>query len=181
MLNYGNRAALTLWEMSWEELTRTPSRLTAEPVARCDGLRDLGAHQISVALAQAIHRDGDRAGFEAEVGGGAVPAFLGGVAEELAQSRERRRLDRSGRLLLQSLHRAVQHGERPLPVEGLLRRRIARVGDVEVAPLRLLCLNRDHGRPGESAFALQAPNDWAMAIAGWRCIHCAGWGVRAGS
>lgn len=34
VLNYGNRAALALWEMSWEELTRTPSRLTAEPVAR---------------------------------------------------------------------------------------------------------------------------------------------------
>jgi hypothetical protein len=34
ILNYGNRAALALWEMSWEELTRTPSRLTAEPVAR---------------------------------------------------------------------------------------------------------------------------------------------------
>lgn len=34
VLNYGNRAALELWEMSWEELTRTPSRLTAEPVAR---------------------------------------------------------------------------------------------------------------------------------------------------
>jgi hypothetical protein len=30
VLNYGNAAALTLWEMSWEELTRTPSRLTAE-------------------------------------------------------------------------------------------------------------------------------------------------------
>lgn len=34
VLNYGNRAALTLWEISWDELTRTPSRLTAEPVAR---------------------------------------------------------------------------------------------------------------------------------------------------
>ncbi|MEQ2010102.1 MAG: MEKHLA domain-containing protein [Limisphaerales bacterium] len=34
VLNYGNSAALTLWEMSWDELTRTPSRLTAEPVAR---------------------------------------------------------------------------------------------------------------------------------------------------
>ncbi|NBV23243.1 MAG: MEKHLA domain-containing protein [Proteobacteria bacterium] len=34
VLNYGNRAALGLWEMSWDELTRTPSRLTAEPVAR---------------------------------------------------------------------------------------------------------------------------------------------------
>ncbi len=30
ILNYGNSAALSLWEMSWEELTRTPSRLTAE-------------------------------------------------------------------------------------------------------------------------------------------------------
>jgi hypothetical protein len=30
VLNYGNQAALDLWEMSWEELTRTPSRLTAE-------------------------------------------------------------------------------------------------------------------------------------------------------
>ena len=30
ILNYGNRAALELWEMSWAEFTRTPSRLTAE-------------------------------------------------------------------------------------------------------------------------------------------------------
>jgi hypothetical protein len=30
ILNYGNAAALALWEMSWEELTRTPSRRTAE-------------------------------------------------------------------------------------------------------------------------------------------------------
>lgn len=34
ILNYGNRAALALWEMSWAELTRTPSRLTAEPASR---------------------------------------------------------------------------------------------------------------------------------------------------
>ena len=34
VLNYGNRAALARWEMSWAELTRTPSHLTAEPVAR---------------------------------------------------------------------------------------------------------------------------------------------------
>lgn len=34
VLNYGNRTALHLWEMPWSELTRTPSRLTAEPVAR---------------------------------------------------------------------------------------------------------------------------------------------------
>lgn len=32
ILNYGNRRALELWEMDWEELTRTPSRLTAEPM-----------------------------------------------------------------------------------------------------------------------------------------------------
>jgi hypothetical protein len=30
VLNYGNAAALALWEMPWDELTRTPSRLTAE-------------------------------------------------------------------------------------------------------------------------------------------------------
>ena len=30
VLNYGNQAALDLWEMSWGEFTRTPSRLTAE-------------------------------------------------------------------------------------------------------------------------------------------------------
>jgi len=34
ILNYGNQAALTLWEMTWEELIKTPSRLTAEPVSR---------------------------------------------------------------------------------------------------------------------------------------------------
>ena len=34
ILNYGNRAALDLWEMSWEEFTRTPSRLTAEVANR---------------------------------------------------------------------------------------------------------------------------------------------------
>ena len=34
VLNYGNALALTLWEMTWEELTQTPSRLTAEPVHR---------------------------------------------------------------------------------------------------------------------------------------------------
>ena len=30
ILNYGNATALALWEMSWAELTCTPSRLTAE-------------------------------------------------------------------------------------------------------------------------------------------------------
>lgn len=30
ILNYGNQSALKLWDISWEELTRMPSRLTAE-------------------------------------------------------------------------------------------------------------------------------------------------------
>jgi hypothetical protein len=34
ILNYGNQIALDLWEMSWEDLTQTPSRLTAEPINR---------------------------------------------------------------------------------------------------------------------------------------------------
>jgi hypothetical protein len=34
--NYGNRMALTLWEMTWEQLIETPSRLTAEPVNRAE-------------------------------------------------------------------------------------------------------------------------------------------------
>lgn len=34
VLNYGNRQALTLWEMSFAAFTRMPSRVTAEPVLR---------------------------------------------------------------------------------------------------------------------------------------------------
>lgn len=30
VLNYGNRTALGLWELSWDELTQMPSRYTAE-------------------------------------------------------------------------------------------------------------------------------------------------------
>jgi hypothetical protein len=41
ILNYGNRVALELWETDWTELTRTPSRLTAEPVARAERERML--------------------------------------------------------------------------------------------------------------------------------------------
>lgn len=33
-LNYGNAAALRLWGMEWDALTRMPSRLTAEPAKR---------------------------------------------------------------------------------------------------------------------------------------------------
>ncbi len=43
VLNYGNAAALALWEMSWAELTRTPSRLTAEAPNREERARLLDA------------------------------------------------------------------------------------------------------------------------------------------
>jgi hypothetical protein len=43
VLNYGNAAALALWEMSWAELTRTPSRLTAETPNREERARLLAA------------------------------------------------------------------------------------------------------------------------------------------
>ena len=43
VLNYGNAAALALWEMSWEELTSTPSRLTAEAPNREERARLLAA------------------------------------------------------------------------------------------------------------------------------------------
>ena len=43
VLNYGNRTALKLWEMPWEELTRTPSRLTAALPNREERARLLAA------------------------------------------------------------------------------------------------------------------------------------------
>ena len=39
LLNYGNAAALALWEMTWGELTRTPSRYTAEEASRNERAR----------------------------------------------------------------------------------------------------------------------------------------------
>lgn len=36
ILNFGSKAALELWEMDWETFTRTPSRLTAEPMERSE-------------------------------------------------------------------------------------------------------------------------------------------------
>jgi hypothetical protein len=39
ILNYGNAAALALWEMTPEQLTQTPSRLTAEPLHRDERAR----------------------------------------------------------------------------------------------------------------------------------------------
>ena len=41
VLNYGNRQALVLWEMTWAELTAIPSRLTAEPANRTERARML--------------------------------------------------------------------------------------------------------------------------------------------
>ena len=41
ILNYGNQAALDLWEMTWEQLTGTPSRQTAEPVNQDERTRML--------------------------------------------------------------------------------------------------------------------------------------------
>ncbi len=41
ILNYGNRQALALWEMTWEEFTATPSRLTAEPLNQTERARML--------------------------------------------------------------------------------------------------------------------------------------------
>lgn len=41
MLNYGNQQALDLWDLSWAQLTSTPSRLTAEPMNRDERARML--------------------------------------------------------------------------------------------------------------------------------------------
>ncbi|NOS78007.1 MAG: MEKHLA domain-containing protein [Nitrospira sp.] len=43
ILNYGNQRALDLWELSWAQLTSTPSRLTAEPMNRDERARMLAA------------------------------------------------------------------------------------------------------------------------------------------
>ena len=43
VLNYGNAPALALWEMSWAELTCTPSRFTAEVPNREERARLLAA------------------------------------------------------------------------------------------------------------------------------------------
>lgn len=39
ILNYGNAAALALWEMTAEQFAQTPSRLTAEPMHRDERAR----------------------------------------------------------------------------------------------------------------------------------------------
>jgi MEKHLA domain-containing protein len=45
ILNYGNKVALDLWEMDWPQLTKTPSRLTAEPVNQAERARMLAQAQ----------------------------------------------------------------------------------------------------------------------------------------
>ena len=41
ILNYGNQTALDLWELSWDQFIKTPSRLTAEPDNRAERERML--------------------------------------------------------------------------------------------------------------------------------------------
>jgi MEKHLA domain len=41
ILNYGNQAALDLWELPWKQFIQTPSRLTAEPDDRAERERML--------------------------------------------------------------------------------------------------------------------------------------------
>jgi len=43
VFNYANRTTLDLFEMTWEEFTALPSRLSAEPVARAERDRLLAA------------------------------------------------------------------------------------------------------------------------------------------
>jgi hypothetical protein len=45
ILNYGNRVALDLWEMTWDEFRRTPSRLTAESINQAERARMLAEAQ----------------------------------------------------------------------------------------------------------------------------------------
>lgn len=52
VLNYGNRAALNLWAMDWQQFTQTPSRLTAEPPNR-----DERAHMLKQAETQGYISD----------------------------------------------------------------------------------------------------------------------------
>jgi len=36
IFNYGNQMALKLWEMNWDDFTRLPSRLSAEPIEQSE-------------------------------------------------------------------------------------------------------------------------------------------------
>ncbi len=52
ILNYGNQAALELWEVDWEQFTQSPSRLTAEPMNR-----EERAHMLDQAKTQGYISD----------------------------------------------------------------------------------------------------------------------------
>jgi hypothetical protein len=52
ILNYGNQAALTLWEMAWPDFTQMPSRLTAEP-----DLREVRSQLLATAAQQGYLTD----------------------------------------------------------------------------------------------------------------------------
>ena len=52
LLTYGNRTALTLFETTWDELRRMPSRLTAEPVDQAER-----AQMLARAAAQGVLTD----------------------------------------------------------------------------------------------------------------------------
>src|SRR6266545_2481595 len=45
ILNYGNKIAIDLWKMDWAQLTKTPSRRTAEPVNQAERARMLAQAQ----------------------------------------------------------------------------------------------------------------------------------------
>ena len=52
VLNYGNQAALDLWEMDWTDFTQMPSRLTAEP-----DLREVRSQLLATAAQQGYITD----------------------------------------------------------------------------------------------------------------------------
>lgn len=52
VLNYGNQAALNLWEMDWADFTQMPSRLTAEP-----DLREVRSQLLAIAAQQGYITD----------------------------------------------------------------------------------------------------------------------------
>jgi hypothetical protein len=45
ILNYGNQVVLGLWQTTWEDLTRMPSRLTAEPMEQSERAKLLAQAQ----------------------------------------------------------------------------------------------------------------------------------------
>jgi hypothetical protein len=47
ILNYGNQTALDLWELSWDQFIKTPSRLTTEPDDRAERGRMLERAKIN--------------------------------------------------------------------------------------------------------------------------------------